>query len=243
MALDLDLMPDVETASDGYASRFSGAVGAWFLQVQERAMLRMLRSWPGARVLEVGGGHGQVTAALVRAGYRVTVHGSDERCRARIQPLLQAGACEFKAGPLLSLPFADGSFDAVIALRLLAHMPTWPALVGELTRVARTAVFVDYPPVRSFNCLVPWLFERKRLAEGNTRPFLTFRDQDMDAAFTRHGFRLAGAHREFFWPMVVHRRLGQAALSRALEAPCRAVGLTRWLGSPVIAAYVRDAAR
>lgn len=237
---ETETMPDVETASDAYASRFSGAVGAWFLQVQERAVLRMLRPWPGARVLEVGGGHGQMTAALVRAGYRVTVHGSDERCRSRIEPLLRAGACEFQAGPLLSLPWAPGSFEVVIALRLLAHMPAWSSLIGELTRVARAAVIVDYPPVRSFNCLVPWLFDRKLKAEGNTRPFLTFRDQDVDAAFARQGFRTAGTLHEFFWPMVVHRRLGRAAVSQALEAPCRAIRLTRWLGSPVIARFVRN---
>ena len=53
-----DARPDVETASDDYARRFSGPVGEWFLDVQERACLDLLRPWRGGTVLDVGGGHG-----------------------------------------------------------------------------------------------------------------------------------------------------------------------------------------
>lgn len=33
---------DIETASNDYALRFSGEIGAWLLKVQEEATLRML---------------------------------------------------------------------------------------------------------------------------------------------------------------------------------------------------------
>jgi len=36
---------DIETSSDGYASRFAGPTGEWFLQVQERITLAMLRDY------------------------------------------------------------------------------------------------------------------------------------------------------------------------------------------------------
>ena len=49
---------DVETSSEDYARRFSGRVGEYFLEVQARAALDLLVPWPGARVLDVGGGHG-----------------------------------------------------------------------------------------------------------------------------------------------------------------------------------------
>jgi hypothetical protein len=35
--------------------------------------------------------------------------------------------------------------------------------------------------------------------------------------------------------MVLHRWAGARTLSRLLEAPGRLLGLTRWLGSPIIA--------
>jgi len=68
---------DVVTSSDAYARRFGGAVGSYFLERQSAAVLELVRPWPGARVLDVGGGHGQVTGPLVAAGYAVTVLGSE----------------------------------------------------------------------------------------------------------------------------------------------------------------------
>ena len=42
-------------------------------------------------MLDVGGGHGQLAIPLCRAGYRVTVLGSDASCRRRLEALV-AGA-------------------------------------------------------------------------------------------------------------------------------------------------------
>ena len=232
--------PDIETSSEDYARRFAGPVGAWFLQVQRVAVLRFLSRWPAARVLEVGGGHGQLAEAVSRAGHQITVHGSDEICRERIQGLMASGRCTFMKSDLLALPAAARSFDVVIAIRLLAHMQGWSQLIRELTRVARHAVIVDYPPARSFNSLSPVLFGAKRRAEGNTRTFHSFQDTEVDAAFAAQHFALAAREREFFWPMVVHRMLRQPMVSRMLEAPCRLTGLTRRFGSPVISLFVRE---
>jgi hypothetical protein len=41
--------PDVETSSEGYAGRFAGGVGAWFLEAQARITLALLAPWPRAR--------------------------------------------------------------------------------------------------------------------------------------------------------------------------------------------------
>jgi len=67
---------DVETSSDAYARRFAGPLGEYFLEVQSRLTLDLLAPWPGARVLDVGGGHGQTIGALVESGFDVTVLGS-----------------------------------------------------------------------------------------------------------------------------------------------------------------------
>jgi hypothetical protein len=47
---------DVETSSEAYARRFSGAVGGWFLEVQANATLDLLRPFPRARIVDVGRG-------------------------------------------------------------------------------------------------------------------------------------------------------------------------------------------
>jgi SAM-dependent methyltransferase len=231
---------DIETSSEGYARRFSGPVGEYFLGVQAAAVLRLLAPWPGARVLDVGGGHAQLAPSLVAHGHRVTVVGSDEVCRERLDRALPSGSFEFRAADLLGLPFPDRSFDAVLAFRLLAHVERWPELVGELCRVADRALLVDYSDTRSFNALYGPLFDWKRRIEGNTRTFITFRPGEVIAECARHGLGRPAVEREFFVPMVVHRALGRAGLSRAVEKASAALGLTRALGSPVILRVERE---
>jgi 16S rRNA A1518/A1519 N6-dimethyltransferase RsmA/KsgA/DIM1 with predicted DNA glycosylase/AP lyase activity len=89
---------DIETSSEEYASRFSGEVGEWFLKVQEEATLNMLAPYKRATILDVGGGHGQLTGALIRNNYQLTVLGSSEVYKARIQNYLDNENCSFKVG-------------------------------------------------------------------------------------------------------------------------------------------------
>ena len=225
---------DIHTSSDEYATRFSGPAGAWMLAVQEKITRRMLRGFEGHSVLDVGGGHGQLVLPLCREGWRVTVLGSDESCRHRIQSAVDSGACVFLVGNVVALPFPDKSFDVVLCFRLLTHCERWPELVRELCRVARRAVIVDYPTGQSLNAIAPALFGAKKKFEKNTRTWALFRHAQVNGEFARNGFAPAATGKQFFLPMVLHRMLKSRALSAGLEAVCRALGLTRGWGSPVI---------
>ncbi|HEY6547702.1 MAG TPA: class I SAM-dependent methyltransferase [Vicinamibacteria bacterium] len=230
---------DVETSSEGYARRFAGPVGEWFLGVQERTTLELLGAWPGATVVDVGGGHAQTAPPLARAGYAVTVVGSEPSCATRLQAHLGSASApsrpvQFETADLLRLPFADRSFDVALSYRLLPHVTRWRELVGELARVARSVVVVDYPTRRSLNLVAEGLFAVKKGVEGNTRPFTVFEDREIEAAFAAHGFRVTARRPQFFWPMALHRALGAAPFSRALEAAAAGLGLRHLLGSPVI---------
>src|SRR5665811_155678 len=108
MPLTNDTMPetaDVETASDGYAARFEGATGVWMLRRQEEIVRRFLKPFPGATVLDDGGGHNQLAAPLCRAGYVVTVLGSAPVCGRRLAPEVSAGRIRFDVGDLVALPY------------------------------------------------------------------------------------------------------------------------------------------
>ena len=231
-----DETPDVETASDDYARRFSGPVGEWFLDVQERACLELLRPWGGGTVLDVGGGHGQIAVPLAREGYTITVLGSVPACRERLDRLARCAGVEvaFEHGELRRLPFGDRSFDVVVSFRLLPHVLGWRRLIGELCRVARQAVVVDYAPVVSGNLLTPLLFHFKKGIEKNTRHYLTFLEGAVRDAFRAAGFHITGRFDEFFVPMVVHRAVGRPRWSALAEGISRRLGLTRLFGSPVI---------
>jgi SAM-dependent methyltransferase len=227
---------DVETSSDAYARRFAGPVGAWFLRVQRDATLGLLAPLGSPlRVLDVGGGHGQLAGALADAGHDVTVLGSSDACRPRVQALVDAGRARWRAGDLLGLPFEPRAFDVALAFRLLPHVAKWRALVAELCRVAARAVIVDYPSRRSANAAASSLFAAKKGVEGDTRPFAVFADGDVREAFASSGFRVRATRRQFAVPMAAHRALGAAPASRAVEGLARVAGLTALFGSPVIA--------
>jgi SAM-dependent methyltransferase len=226
--------PDVETSSEAYARRFAGPVGEYFLAVQAEMVLELLAPWPGARVLDVGGGHAQLAPPLAARGYQVTVAGSSEACRERLDRALAPGSFAFRACGLERLPFPDRAFDAVLAFRLLTHLDRWREQATELCRVAARAVIVDYPDTRSFNRLYGPLFDWKKKVEKNTRTFLTFAPGEVPAELARHGFGRKAERRQFFLPMVAHRAMGRAGLSRTAERASAALGLTRRLGSPVI---------
>ncbi len=228
---------DIHTSSDEYAARFAGPAGAWMLAVQERLARGLLRDFAGASLLDVGGGHGQLAVPLGRAGWKVTVLGSAESCRHRLREAEAAGHCTFQVGNVIALPFPDRSFDVVLCFRLLTHCERWPELVRELCRVARRAVIVDYPTGQSLNAVAPALFGAKRKFEKNTRTWRLFRHREVFAEFARSGFAPAAVRKQFFLPMVLHRMLKFRALSAGLEGLCRALGLTRRWGTPVIARF------
>ncbi len=233
---------DIETSSDDYARRFSGAAGEWMLTVQERAVLKLIDGRSLSCVLDVGGGHGQLARPLSAVGYQVTVLGSDESCQTRLRDLLQDGKVTFRVGSVLASPFPDRAFELVTSIRLLPHCAAWKALIGELCRVSAQCVLVDYPTTQSVNAFSPLLFGAKKGIEKNTRPYSLFSHAQIDAAFAAHGFRRVGRIAEFFFPMVLHRMLKAPAISSWIEGAARVVGVTSLLGSPVVALYQRGVA-
>lgn len=231
---------DLETASDDYARRFQGEAGAWMLEVQRRALNELLDLPPGSSVLDVGGGHAQLTALLLERGYVVTVQGSDPRCAARLEDEISSGRVQFAEGSSLALPFPDRSFDGVVSVRLVSHTPEWRRLVRELARVARQTVVIDYPPVRGLNVLYPVLFWIKKKLEGNTRAYLRFQPKEIAAEFARWGMHQVRSRTQFGMPMVVHRVLKKPRVSEMLERAARAIGLTALSGGPDLTRFDRD---
>lgn len=227
---------DVVAASEAYAQRFSGAVGAHFLAVQTARTLELLQPWPRARVLDVGGGHAQLARPLAQAGHRVSVVGSSDQCRQRLDQVMTPGSFQYRSGDLMALPFGESSFDLVLSFRMVTHVSDLPGYIKELCRVADKAVVVDYPAKRSFNLLSGAMFGAKESLDANvhTRHFRSFWDREVVGLFQEQGFGRPTIKRQHFLPMALHRGLGLGAFTRASEGVSRGLGLTALFGSPVI---------
>lgn len=96
---------------------------------------------PGSRVLELGFGPGHLLVEMAAHGYRVTgldvsramVRLAGRRMSQRPPPHVRVGLCRGRAG---ALPFAPGSFEAVVATFPTAYIAD-PAFLGALLRVLR----------------------------------------------------------------------------------------------------------
>lgn len=157
------------------------------------AVLRLLAErWrPGMAVLEVGSGSGGVTEFLA---HPVTgVDPAFERTAERGTPWL-----ERLPGRAAALPVQDASFDAVLCLEMLEHLPAEerePAL-REMVRALRPGgrLIVTFPADATAAELDRWLDDAYRARHGEAHPWVAEhlregvpRTADVCAALERAG--------------------------------------------------------
>ncbi len=102
---------------------------------------------PGDRVIDMGCGAGRHAFEMYRRGADVIAFDQDADELAGVLELFGAmkeagevpeGAeADIKEGDALSLPFADGEFDRVVASEVLEHIPADIQAINELVRVLR----------------------------------------------------------------------------------------------------------
>lgn len=107
-------------ARDALLTHLAGV--AW----PEKPLLDALDLAENAEVLDVGAGDGRLLAALRRRGHRGRRVGLDPVPRRGVLP-----------GTAEALPFPDASFDAVLLVRVLAHLPDPAQALAEAQRVLR----------------------------------------------------------------------------------------------------------
>lgn len=107
--------------------------------IEERLVLELVGSVAGKRVLDVGCGDGVLCVGLAEAGGNVTGLDTDPGMltAARERAGTSGVAAAFVEGDARSLPFADGSFDVVLAVTVLCFVANAERAVQEMARVLR----------------------------------------------------------------------------------------------------------
>ena len=108
--------------------------GPYFAATEAR-LLSTVTLAPGERLLEVGCGQGANLVHLRRRlGESARLHGV-ELSAARARFAASAASARCACADAAHLPFADGSFDAVLIRDLLHHVPDRAAVLAEAARV------------------------------------------------------------------------------------------------------------
>jgi SAM-dependent methyltransferase len=215
--------------------RFSGPIGRYIAESQERLIATFLAPAEGRTVLDVGTGTGRAAIALARRGAIVTgVDASNEMLAvARARAADARVDVSFIAGDAHGLAFDDRSFDAVVCLRVLMHTPDWRTSLGELCRVARNRVVFDYPALASAAAIQSWSRRVAAAAGARVEAYRVFSDRSIQATLGAHGFRAVDSDRQFVLPIALHKAIGSLAMTSRVEGALARVGLRSILGSPV----------
>jgi ubiquinone/menaquinone biosynthesis C-methylase UbiE len=140
------------------AKRF-GAPGGQYLNQRQIAEVLDLVGPNGCAVLEVGCGTGRFTFEFARAGHRVMAVDYSaamlEKCRERQTSEAGGENVTFREASIFELPFDDASFDAVVCVHVLMHLPDHVRAIDELLRVLKPGgrLVFDIRNARSLNRL------------------------------------------------------------------------------------------
>lgn len=229
--------PDVHSSSAEYKQRFSGKVGAWFVQVQQSILSSCLESLNAERlsIIDFGGGHGQNIVPLKLNSQFFAILSSESACfdlvRNEINEsnMLLGGLCDSK--------MSENEFDVALSFRMLAHLEDWQAHVAELCRVSSRNVIIEFPSKHSVNAFAESLFTFKKRVEKNTRKYSLFSLAEVEHEFAKHHYQLTQVHGQYVAPMAMHRLFKSQTLSKVVESCLSMILPKHKFGSPLICVF------
>jgi SAM-dependent methyltransferase len=141
-----------ERHADWWQEGFTEGADAEYVE----QILPMAAEWltGGRRVLDVGCGEGQISRLAV-AGGATTVVGVDPTWAQVIEAHHRGGGATFARAGAAQLPFAEATFDRVVACLVFEHIRDVDEAIAEVARVlapgGRFAFFLNHPLLQTPN--------------------------------------------------------------------------------------------
>ena len=139
-----------ETHAEGWIDGFTAGADP---EYEEQILPLAARELAGAqRVLDVGCGDGQVSRLAARLGAQVVGIDPTWNC---VSVANQRGGAVFTRAGAAQVPFADGTFDAVVACLVFEHIRDVDSAIAEVARVlqpgGRFCFFLNHPLLQTPN--------------------------------------------------------------------------------------------
>jgi ubiquinone biosynthesis O-methyltransferase len=130
---------DISDLTESYRRWRESRLGQITDTLEERLILDLLGPVEGLRVLDVGSGDGVLACVLARRGARVTGVDADPwmLAAARRRARAESVDLELLHGRAEKLPFAEGTFDRVVAVTVLCFVQQADRAIDEMARVLK----------------------------------------------------------------------------------------------------------
>lgn len=216
------------------ASRFGGPIGTLIKETQESIIFTMLPDVAEWNVIDVGAGTGRLTFPFLARGARVTACDASPQMLEVLKEKTGNSGLNILVSDAHQLDVGDQQFDCAISSRMLMHVVDWKKVLAELCRVSKDWVIFDFPPRHFFLLTAPiWHFVRG-IVQKDVQKYRTFGVREMRNELERNGFEVMYIDHGFFLPVWVHRKISSRRFTTSIESWFRALGVTRFAGSPLM---------
>lgn len=158
---------------------------------------------PGMSFIDVGCGQGRHSYEAYRRGASVTAFDLNESDLADVKSMFGAMELEGQGGPggtaqvqhgdVTAMPYADGTFDRVLASEILEHIPEVDAAIAEIARITKPGGLVAVSVPRNWPEQICWKLsdEYHEVEGGHVR---IFKASDLVARLAATGLEPIGQH-------------------------------------------------
>lgn len=165
-------VPVIDYEHSQYKADFWEGQGRGYEDATERLAIEQLLPKHGVRVAEIGAGFGRL--AKLYLGYEQIV--LFDYSRTLLQDAVQQWGHDprfvFVAGNIYQLPFAAGSLDSLVMVRVMHHLADVPQALQQLERVLhkRSVAVIEYANKRNLKAMARWLLRQQAWSPFSLAP-------------------------------------------------------------------------